>query len=430
MNSPEPARESIASRTAKGAGWVIAWRLMTRFIGLGSTLVLVRLLQPEDFGLVAIASGFIMAADALSSIGVQDAMVREPHPDRAMYDTAFTLSVLRGLLSAVMILAVAWPIARFMDEDRLVPVLAALALGMIVTAGENIGIVDFRRDMRFDKEFQFQVWSRVVSVGVTVVLALVWRSYWALVCGMLAGRVARVIQSYVMSPYRPRLTLVAWRRLVGFSLWMWGVAVMVQLRDRMDHAIIGRMLGTNAVGNYAVGYEIGTLTTTELSEPLNRALFSGFATMQDAAERRAAMYLGAIGVSAVIVFPAGVGISLIASPLVHLLLGVQWLSVIELVQIVAIASTLSVLSGIGAAFLMASGGCATPSPCCSFPPRSVAPSCSAASGSGGSSAPASQQRCLWRSINAPASSSCCPGSGSGLPRFYSGYGDRSAHVSQ
>ncbi len=107
---------------------------------------------------------------------------------------------------------------------------------------------------------------------------------------------------------------------------------------------------------FAWGYEIGTLTTTELSEPLNRALFSGFATMQDAAERRAAMYLGAIGVSAVIVFPAGVGISLIASPLVHLLLGVQWLSVIELVQIVAIASTLSVLSGIGAAFLMASGG--------------------------------------------------------------------------
>lgn len=356
MSKVEPEPESIASRTAKGAGWIIAWRLLTRNIGLVSTLILVRLLQPEDFGLVAIASGFIMAADALSAVGVQDAVIREPRPDRAMYDTAFTLSILRGLLSGLVILALAWPVAQFFGDERLVWVLVTLAAGMALTACENIGIVDFRRNLHFHKEFQLQVWSRLVAVVITIALAFVWRSYWALVIGIFCGRLIRVVQSYLMSPYRPKLTLVAWRRLVGFSLWTWGVTMMIQVRDRTDHAIIGRMLGTNAVGSFAVGYEIGTLTTTELAEPLNRALFSGFATIQDAVERRAAMYLGAIGAAALVVFPAGMGISLIAQPLVHLLLGPQWLSVIDLVQIVAFATTLGVLTSIGSAFLMASGG--------------------------------------------------------------------------
>lgn len=356
MSDPEPPSESIAHRTARGAGWIIAWRLATRNIGLINTLILVRLLQPEDFGLVAIASGFIMAADALSWIGVQDAVIREPKPDRAMYDSAFTLSLLRGLLSSLVILALAWPIASFFNEDRLIWVLVALAGGMVISAGENIGIVDFRRDLHFHKEFQLQVWSRLVGVAVTIGTAFLWRTYWALVAGMLAGRVIRLVQTYVMSPYRPTLTLVAWRRLVGFSLWSWAITVLIQVRDRTDHLIIGRLLDTKAVGGYAVGYEIGTLTTTELSEPLNRALFSGFANIQTQTEHRVGLYLGAVGLSTAIVFPCGVGISLIAHPLVHLMLGAQWLHVIGLVQVVAIGSTLSVMSYIGNAFLMASGG--------------------------------------------------------------------------
>lgn len=355
MTTPEHEPDSIARRTVRGAGWIIAWRLATRNIGLINTLILVRLLQPEDFGLVAIASGFIMAADAASWIGVQDAVIREPKPDRAMYDSAFTLSVLRGLLSGLAVLVLAWPIATFFNEDRLVWVLVALAGGLVISAWENIGIVDFRRELQFHKEFQLQVWSRLAAVAVTISTAFLWRTYWALVAGMLAGRVIRLVQSYTMSPYRPRFSLAAWRRLVGFSLWSWGTTVLIQVRDRSDHLIIGRIMDTKAVGGFAVGYEIGTLTTTELSEPLNRALFSGFANIQNEAERRTSLYLGAIALSVAIVLPCGIGISLIADPLVHLMLGQQWLHVIGLVEIVSIGSTLSIMSYIGNAFLMAVG---------------------------------------------------------------------------
>lgn len=356
MSTDDSGRGSIASRTAKGAGWVIAWRLATRNIGLISTLILVRLLDPTDFGLIALATGFISAAEAVSSVGVADALIRERNPDRAMYDTAFTLSVLRGVLTAALILGFAVPVASFFSEDRLVPIMLALSVGMLVISVENIGIIDFRRDLAFHKEFQLQVWSRLASVATTITMAFILRNYWALIAGALVGRVIRVILSYAMSPYRPRFTLVAWRRLAGFSLWTWGVAVMIQARDRSDHAIVGRILGTDAVGTYAVGHEVGTMTTTELVEPVNRALFSGFASLQDTAQKPSVMYLGAVGVSAAIVVPAGVGISMIADPLVHLILGAQWTGVIGVIEVISVASTVSLLTSIGTAYLTATGG--------------------------------------------------------------------------
>jgi lipopolysaccharide exporter len=202
-----------------GAGWIIAWRMATRNLGLISTLILVRLLQPADFGLVALAAGFIASVDALSAIGVQDALVRARSLDRDLYDTGFGLSVLRGLLTAAVIAAIAWPVGDFFNDFRLSVVMLALSVGTVISAFENIGIIDFRRDLTFRKEFHMQLWSRVAGVVTTIAIAAVWPTYWALVAGILVNRVARLVQSYVMSPYRPSFTLRAWRQIIGFSMW-------------------------------------------------------------------------------------------------------------------------------------------------------------------------------------------------------------------
>ena len=145
----EPA--SILRRTATGAGWILGWRACARGLGVISTLVLVRLLVPADFGLVALATGFWQAIDALSSLGIEEAMIREKTPSRALYDTGFTINALRGVLTIVIVVSSAWPFAWFFDEPRLVPVLLSLTVVAFANAIENIGIVDFRRDLDFRK---------------------------------------------------------------------------------------------------------------------------------------------------------------------------------------------------------------------------------------------------------------------------------------
>lgn len=333
---------SLNKKVATSTGWVIAWRAATRNLGLISTLVLVRLLQPADFGLVALASSFIATVDALSAFGVQDALMRLPAPSRASYDSAFWLSAIRGALTAVLLSACAWPAAAFFKEPRLATVILALAFGTLVTGFENIGTTDFRRHMQFQKEFSLQVIPRIIGIVVTITIAAIAHDYTALIAGILTTRIGRLIQSYFMSPFRPRLALRDWRPLMAFSLWNWALSVLVQVRDRLDSFIIGRTMATRDVALFSVGQEIGSLPITEMIEPLHRALFSAFVQLNAGGGETRKLYLDSIEVSFMIILPTGIGMSMVADPVVRLMLGDQWLDTIPLIQILAASSVFSV----------------------------------------------------------------------------------------
>jgi len=355
VSAPSEPTVSTSALVAKGTAWVIAWRLATRNVGLLSTLVLVRLLEPADFGLIAIATGVIASVDALSAIGVQDALIRDRNRDRALYDTGFAISLVRGVITAVLIAALAWPAADFFREPRLAVVFLALAVGIIISSAENIGIVDFRRDLDFRKEFNLQIRTRLIGVAVTIGSALIWQSYWALVAGLLAGRVARLVMSYTMSAYRPRLSLKAWNRIAGFSAWSWVVGILARIEERADSVVTGHYLGTEAAGMLSIGTEIGRLPTTELLEPSSRALFPGFSAALESKATKTALFLETIGLGVLLALPAGVGISLVAHPTVNVTLGARWVQVVPLIEIVAPVTTAAIFGIVGGTMLVAQG---------------------------------------------------------------------------
>src|SRR5882757_3603238 len=99
---PMSTTRSVLASTVRGAGWVIAWRLGMRVLGLISTLVLVRLLVPSDFGLLALAASFSQTVDGMMTLGTEEAVIRQTNPDRSVYDTAWTLNVIRGLTVAAI----------------------------------------------------------------------------------------------------------------------------------------------------------------------------------------------------------------------------------------------------------------------------------------------------------------------------------------
>jgi lipopolysaccharide exporter len=346
---------SLSARTAKSAGWTVGWRLVTRNLGLLSTLVLVRLLSPADFGLVALATGFVGMVDALSMLGPQDVIIREIAPDRDLYDTAFTMNFMRGLATAVIVAGAAWPVAAFFSEPRLTAVLLALAAGTLFAACENIGIVDFRRELAFHREFLLQVVARVTGVVLTILFAVLWRNYWAIIIGILSTSLVRVVQSYTMSPYRPRLTLRRWRRILGFSLWVWASGLVMMVWDKIDSIVVGRFLGAGAVGIFAIGWEIGALPLTELVAPLHRALFSGFSAANRSGRGAEQAYLRVLALTMLLTLPAGVGISLVADPLVRLALGEKWLHAVPLIEILACASAILAPAYVAGALFIAEG---------------------------------------------------------------------------
>ena len=355
MMLPDPAAGSILARTARGAGWVVAWRMLTRVLGLCSTLVLVRLLSPADFGLVALATAFALALDVCLSIGIEDQIVRAREPRPALYDTAFTMNLLRCAFVAALIALSAGPAAGFFGDERLRDVLYALAASAALSGATNIGVADFRRQLSFDKEFWLQLLPRLVGIAVTLSAAWLLRSHWALVLGILANRFGIVLMSHALHPYRPRLSLEAWRELIGVSCWSWAISLAMVVRDRADSMVVGRLLGPAPLGIYAVGVEVAVLPTTEMVDPICRACMPGFAaTLRGGGDHAASdAWLRIMGLMAVLTLPAGTGASLVAGPIVALAFGQAWLEAVPVIVILGVACTFTLFGNVSGALLSA-----------------------------------------------------------------------------
>ena len=197
-------------RVATGAGWLYAYRWLERLLDFLAIVVLARLLAPDDFGLVAIAASFVTIVDGLSAFDVDKALIRSRDDDRAIYDTAWTLSALRGLLAALCM----WTVAPWVADARMAAVLRVLALGPILNGLKNPRFVTFERDLVYSRLAVLTIGAKVVSVGAMLVLAVAYRSYWALVLGQLAYAFTGTILSYLLQPYRPGISLARFSTLV------------------------------------------------------------------------------------------------------------------------------------------------------------------------------------------------------------------------
>ncbi len=340
-----PAK-SLVGRTLVGFGWIFAWRMATRLLGMGSTVVLVRLLVPADFGLLALSSSFLQAIDAMSALGVEDAVVRAHAHDRPVFDTAFTMIALRSATMALVMALGAWPLAQSFGEPRLAPVMLVTAALTLLGGFENVRVLEFRRDIRFEREFMLQLVPRLMGVATAITVAVIWRNYWALVAGSAMQRLLRLGMSYIMRPYRPQFTLVAWRGLAGFSMWTWMISMARLARDRIHVFIIGWLLGAGPLGLFVVAQDLGQMPGTELILPMGRAVYSAFALARRGDGDGEAIWLRMIGLISIMVFPAGVGLALVAEPLVRLMLGPQWAAAVPLLQFISIACALTLFDEI------------------------------------------------------------------------------------
>jgi O-antigen/teichoic acid export membrane protein len=312
-----------------------------RFLGLISTLILARLLMPADFGLVALAMAIYGFSELFGAFGFDAALIhKQDAADRSHYDTAWTLNFLYALLRGLVLLALAGPLAALMDTPKLEGIVQILAGLAILPGLNNIGVVEFRKEMHFHKEFAYEFTSRVMRFVVTVALAFVLRNYWALVAGIVTGVTSKTALSYLLHPYRPRPQLSQARDLFAFSKWYLAGQLFGFVNQRADMLIIGGLAGVAPLGLYRVAHEFAHLPSTELVQPIVRAVFPAYAKVAESGEL--AYYVERmLGGFATLAVPASLGLALVADNLVPVVLGEKWLEAIPLLGILAIYGLLA-----------------------------------------------------------------------------------------
>jgi O-antigen/teichoic acid export membrane protein len=338
----EPSK--IGSRALTGAAWMVGFRMCSRLLGVASTLVLARLLNTADFGIVAIAFTISAALDSVSNVGVTENLVRHKQAGRDVLDTGFTIQVIKGLICGVLVAAAAPLASQWYDDPRLQNVLYVLGGAFALSGFENVGIVYFRRDLRFDREFQLSSLERVSMFVVTLISALVLRNYWALVIGTATAKVVRLLATYAMHPYRPRLGLRAWHELAGFSFWMWLSSLAYIVWRRADPLVVGAAVTKAELGVFVVALDIALLPTTEILDALNAVLFAQFSAERNEGgdPRRNAFRLALTLVA--IMAPIALILSAASTDVVGVLLGAKWSAASPVVAILTFSSMLSPFS--------------------------------------------------------------------------------------
>lgn len=325
---------SMTAKLASGAIWMILLNSIERGLGMVSIFILARVLMPADFGIVGMATSFVYFVQLFTSFGFDVALIHNRSATTEHFNSAWTLSVLFGLVLMITIIAGAWPVSVYYKRPDVFWVICALAALPFVGGLENVGVVAFRRDLEFRREFMFQISRKLLGFLVAVPLAIWLRNYWALVAGTLAARLSGTVTSYFAHPFRPRFSLTKARELLKFTRWLLANNGVLFLNERFTDFVIGRSAGAAALGTYNVIYEFSHLPKTEIGAPINRALLPGFAKLDDLSAVRD-LYLRTTGMLAMVALPAAVGLSAIASSFVPVALGDKWHAGIPVMQVLA-----------------------------------------------------------------------------------------------
>ncbi|MCB1722102.1 MAG: lipopolysaccharide biosynthesis protein [Chromatiaceae bacterium] len=320
----------------RGVTLMVAMRWTDKLIGLLSTLILARLLVPDDFGVVAQASLVIGLLDVLTDLGVAASLIQNARATQHHFDTAWTIRLGQFLLAALAAVLIAPLAGDYFHDERVVPVIQLMCISLVLAGLENIGVITFQKEMRFGLDFRFMFLKRLAGFLVTVTLAFLWRSYWALVVGAISGRLVGVVISYSMHSMRPRLSLAEFQSVFGFSQWMLIRNIGNYLNNQYHRILVGGRSSTSVMGAYSLASEISAMPSTEVLSPLNRVLFPAFVKVKDQPDEFKRVFLLAQGVQALLAIPASVGLALVANEAVVVLLGEKWLSAVPFVEILAL----------------------------------------------------------------------------------------------
>ena len=217
-------------------------------------------------------------------------------------------------------------------------VIQLLGLSLVLASLSNIGTIYFKKELQFNKHFLLQISTALTNVIVTVVIAFLYRSVWALVCGILAASVLGCLAGYLLHPYRPK---IHWDGRKASELWKFGKwilagSVLGFLMTQGDDLFVAKFLGTTMLGFYLLAYKLSQAPATEITLVISQVTFPAFSKLQDDIPRLKAAYLKVLELTAFIAIPLAGLIFVFSREFVTLLFDEQWQPVIPVMQILAV----------------------------------------------------------------------------------------------
>lgn len=315
-----------------------------RVISLVRFLVLARLLAPDDFGLLAIATVALDLLLTITNFGMIPALIQRQDPEERHYHAAWTVQVVRGACIAAVVITAAPLIAGLFGDPRATGLIRLIALRPLLSAFVSIRVADLERNLDFRRLALIEVPAGVLQTVAAIALVPVLGVY-AIIAGMLVGAALHVAMSYVLAPYRPRVTLAreASAPLFRYGRWILATSLVGVLGDAAPRVVISRQLGTVELGLYYLAARLVALPNGVISVIIGSVSFPLHARLQEQRERAVAAFQANVTALFASLIPVYVGLIALAPALVRDVLGERWEGSVGALRILALGPMLGIV---------------------------------------------------------------------------------------
>ena len=342
-DSATQTQKQIGGAALRGMVWLGSARWAAQIFAWASTLVIARLLAPEDYGLVAMATALTGLLEVVTDLGLGSALVQSRDLSKRDVEATMGATCLLGLAAAILVVASAPLWALVQGDPRIVPIVGWLGLSVFLGTALNVPYSMLHRRLAFGLVARAQFVRGTVTAAVTLGAAVVLQSHWALVVGHLVGKAAFTVILIWAEPIRPRLpgpdTKVG--GLLKFGGILTADRVLNHIRGNIDIALIGALLGTRMVGLYVMAVTLARLPLEKLGSAFEPVAYPTFARLRDDRPALRRYFLGLSLGTMAIALPACVGLIVTADVLVPAVIGKQWMAIVRPLQIAAIVTPLA-----------------------------------------------------------------------------------------
>ncbi len=359
-DSPEQALtgHALDRKVIQSSGWTALIYGSRSMVLMFSTLVLVRLLSPKEFGITAVAMMLIGVAQQLQAAGMTAAIIYKRENVREAAASAILFTGTGGFLLAGLGVVIAPYFTRVIGAPEATAVVRVMCVLLVLRGLGAVPGAILERSLDYGSRAKADIGSIVVQFAIAIATAALGFGVWSLVAGYLAGAVTQTVTYWVLIPWRPSLregNLRTLRELIKYGRFVTINNLALLFSNTAQTAAVTRILGTTALGYYNVTFRLANLPTTLVGVAVGRSMFPAYAMVQNNLPEFRRIFLQMLQRTALLVVPLAVLLAIGAEPIVLALLGPKWHAVVWPLRIVAAFSIVRSFGASAGAVFQAAG---------------------------------------------------------------------------
>lgn len=357
MTNMEYTTSEIKQKTISGFFWRLAERICAQIVTFVVTVVLARILLPEDYGMIALVNVFIAIIDSLITGGLSNSLIQKKNADRLDFSSMFYSSILIAFLLYIVLFMFAPLIAKLYKNNDVTLIFRVMGIKFFITAINSVQQAYVSRKMIFKKFFFATIIGTIISAVVGIVMALKGFGVWALVTQILVNPAIDTIVLFITVEWCPKLEF-SFQRVKTLFSYGWKLAsasLLGAFFDKLRQLVLGVKYSASDLAFYNRGDVLPVLITSNITTTLESVLFPALSTFQNDKTKLKNAVRHSIKLGSYVLSPFLIGLAVVADKVIFLLYGEKWRKSIPFVSILCLSNITSIISSINMQAIKASG---------------------------------------------------------------------------